>query len=331
MYQAINSINGVDAVQNFLNEQNISQGPDGLEVGPPADQAVFKDVVVPERLLTWLLDIRLLRHIPLAYLVPDAELLPTESIRFFFVDPTWVDRVVDGAFSAASTGTVELVFTCTLMKMARAKLDEEIKKAADAQVATSWTPNSPMTGMLVRSELVRRWPDMVVEAFKGNGRVPVMRAEAVSRDIYIALFAGVPDKVTVAEPFSGLRFGVEPTQAANPPASQPYQVDKKGMNAQPAGGRITVPFRDSATKRVINVGSFASLGAAGAENSGRQVAINLEQKAYRQQFITAPDNEPTGSEDLPAGDTITLHDGHRVLNLSSLRTRLQAETQLKGA
>jgi hypothetical protein len=330
MYQAINSVNGVDAVQTFLTEQNISQGPDGLEVGPPADQAVFKDVVVPDRLLAWLMDIRLLRHIPLTYLVPDAALLPTESIRFFFVDPTWVDRVIDGAFSAASTGTVELMFTCTLLKMARAKLDEEIKAAADAQAPNNWTPNSAMTGMLIRSELVRRWPDMVVEAFKGATPLPVMRAEPISRDIYIALFAGVPDKVTIAEPFSGLRFGVEPTKVANPPASQPYQVDKKGMNGTPIGSeRITVPFRDNATKRVINVTSFATLGQQGAENSGRQVAINLEQKAYRQQFLTSH-QEPAGSQDLPPDDTVTLHDGHRVLKLAGLRARLQAQTELKG-
>ena len=42
--------------------------------------------VVPARLRLWLARLRLLEAVPFSYLVADAELLPTESIRFFYLD-----------------------------------------------------------------------------------------------------------------------------------------------------------------------------------------------------------------------------------------------------
>src|SRR5262249_15575465 len=162
---------------------------------------------------------------PLTYLVPDQALLPTESIRFFHVDPTWVDRIVDGVFSAANTGTVDIVFSCQLLALARKALDKRLEDLADSNVAGStWTADKEMTGMLIGCELVRRWPDMIVQAYGGSTPVAVMRAETLSRDIYIALFAGQPTKVTIQEPFNGVRFGVEPAKKLNPLLPPSYEV-----------------------------------------------------------------------------------------------------------
>ena len=126
--------------------------PDGLEFASPADLSslAIDGIVIPDRLEEFLLDIRLLRRIPLSYLVPDPDLLPPESIRFFHVNQTWVDRVIDGVLSNTTVGTVDFHYSLTVLQMVRAAVDP--------------APNG-MTGMLIRSELARRWPTMIVQAY----------------------------------------------------------------------------------------------------------------------------------------------------------------------
>ncbi|MEM7315755.1 MAG: hypothetical protein AAF497_21665, partial [Planctomycetota bacterium] len=47
----------------------------------------------------WIEELSLLEHVPFDYLVPDERLLPIESIRFFDIDPLWIECLRDGAFS----------------------------------------------------------------------------------------------------------------------------------------------------------------------------------------------------------------------------------------
>ena len=51
--------------------------------------------VVPFELRQWLARLRLLEGVPFAYLAADSALLPPESIRFFYLDRSWADRLVD--------------------------------------------------------------------------------------------------------------------------------------------------------------------------------------------------------------------------------------------
>src|SRR5438874_2868368 len=67
------------------------------------------DVRVPEYLTQWLGRLRLLYGVPFTNLVPHSMLLPKESIRFFYVDRNWTDRLVDGALSVGKTSTREYV------------------------------------------------------------------------------------------------------------------------------------------------------------------------------------------------------------------------------
>ena len=57
--------------------------------------------IVPRDLRQWLARLRLLEGVPFAYLVADSELLPPESIRFFYLDRNWTDALVQGALSVA--------------------------------------------------------------------------------------------------------------------------------------------------------------------------------------------------------------------------------------
>jgi hypothetical protein len=223
---------------------------------------------------------------------------------------------------------VDVVFHCGLLALSRLELDNRIAALAQEKApGTSWTPDKEMTGMLIRSELVRRWPDMIVQAYSGAAPVAVLRAEAVSRDIYIALFAGQPTKVTVQEPFSGMRFGVEPKTGGVP---NQYEVNARDIAGQDIGtNKVAIPFRN-ATTRTINLNSFSTNcqnAGAGAKNS-RQVALNLEQRPYVQEFLSNV-AEQEGSEDLPQADTVPLRN-NRVMNLSSLKSLAEQISKTGG-
>ena len=56
----------------------------------------------PDDVSAWLADLQALSGLPFAYLVPDARMLPPESIRFFAVDPNWTAALADGALSIAA-------------------------------------------------------------------------------------------------------------------------------------------------------------------------------------------------------------------------------------
>jgi len=273
----------------------------GLTLAPLPSTDQFQ-VTLPPRLHDKLMSIRLLSSVPLSYMVPDASMLPPESIRFFFVDQTWVDRVIDGVLAAANTGSVDITFSCALNQQIRATLDAELQATADQQVQsitggpdlTNWDPSKqPMTGMLIRSDIVRRWPNIGITAFISNGNVQqyspvaVLRAEAISQGIYIALFAGTPDLVQVWEPHVGLRFGVMVTDE-NTPQDGNYHVDPRDVTGKPiaSGGPIQVPLR-SAAWRALNVSQFAAnvKTATGQATVGsRLVAMELERQRWVQDF-----------------------------------------------
>ncbi len=330
MYDSLTKTSGIEAVSQYLANFQVEIGPDGLSLVTGDGGSYGTDVALPERLRQFLIDLRLLRHLPLAYLVPDAALLPPESIRFFHVDPTWVDRIIDGVFAAANTGTVDFVFSYSLLQMARAGIDKELTELAQAQVpTTAWTGDKPMTGMLIRSELARRWPDLIVRAYTATNvadptvpTVPVLRAEPISKDIYIALFAGQPEMVHLREPNVGTRYGVEPR--TDPTPTNPYQVDGRPTdgNTPENATPIVLSFRGAAGLRILNL---SALAAASAENSPRQVALNLEQLPYVQEFKHTPTHqEARGSKDpatLP--NTMSFRRG-RAMSLDKLKAR-QAE------
>src|SRR5689334_889616 len=62
---------------------------------------------LPPYLESFLAHLRLLVGVPFEYMVPDPRLLPAESIRFFYVDRSWADRLVDGTIAVGKVGSRE--------------------------------------------------------------------------------------------------------------------------------------------------------------------------------------------------------------------------------
>lgn len=339
MYSKVHKTSGATAIHTYLDTLygDIPPSADGMEFAPPDKSSYFSDVEMPERLWKWLLDIRLLRHIPIAYLVPDIALLPPESIRFFHVNPTWVDRVIDGVLSARQVGTVEAVFRYSLLNMTRDGLDGALKTMSGG----TWDPASGMTGMLIRSELAARWPEMTVEAEatadQKKQKLFVFRQEPISKGLWIALIGGVPSTVKLIEPPVGVRYGVEPPDPQNDPKSD-FQLDlrtEEGIS-NPFGSPVTGTFREGGTRRLNVEALFHTrpLISTPRDEQPRMVALHLEQRPYMQVF-TSSEAESRGSvplENFKNADgtfkKILLRKGRGSMTVAALEARQRTFNQM---
>lgn len=176
--------------------------------------------VLPDDVLQWLAQLTLLYGVPTTYLTPDVRMLPEESMRFFYLDRNWLDRMVDGAMSVGVLSTLTNVFNETFFEeiyaqvdVAQAKLRAQLKGNSSAGTATV---GGPITGVLFRSQVVAGWPGLEVEASKQGDPVSLMRMDRLAPSLLLCLFNGVPDEVSFQEPSEGLHFGVtldnDPTQ-----------------------------------------------------------------------------------------------------------------------
>lgn len=177
---------------------------------------------MPASLGNWLARLRLLYGVPFNYLVPDSRLLPMESVRFFYIDRNFTDRLVDGALSVGKTTTREYAQAQATHGALRDKVDEEERVLRpqlrkDDKVKRIIAPQTAdLTGLLLRSRAVSGWPGMEVKAYRGTtegepGGTPLklLRMDRLAPDVMLCIFEGVPSRVDVEEPREGIQFGVD--------------------------------------------------------------------------------------------------------------------------
>jgi hypothetical protein len=190
----------------------------------------------------WLANLSLLYPVPFSYFVPDPRMLPVESIRFFYVDPSWIDALVAGAISIAVKTSADAAAIAAVHPRIRQAValhvQRQFVRPAPVAAAVSGAANATaMTGMLIRSQLISGWPALVVSATAGGAPVTIVRNDRPSPNVRLCLFQGVPDTVNLAEPYQGLRFGIEDNGVA------PRYVTSDGQTgAQMSGVKTkTVP------------------------------------------------------------------------------------------
>lgn len=177
---------------------------------------------MPASLGNWLARLRLLYGVPFNYLVPDSRLLPMESVRFFYIDRNFTDRLVDGALSVGKTTTREYAQAQATHGALRAAVDDgeralrpQLRKDSSvARILASQTAD--LTGVLIRSRAVSGWPGMEVKAYRGTVEggpagtpLDLLRMDRLAPDVMLCIFQGVPTRVDVEEPREGIQFGVD--------------------------------------------------------------------------------------------------------------------------
>jgi hypothetical protein len=185
-----------------------------------------------EDVVNWLGQLRQFIGVPFVHLVPDARMLPAESIRFFYVDHNALDALCDGAQSVGVQTTRDALQQQLVRgtmraaairrgqahrKMLIARARGATKAAALSAAMATQTPADPVAGFLLRSAVVSDWPGLEVKAFSDIGGddstlIDPIRLEHVAGDVLLALYPKVPARIDIEEPKEGLAFGVEDEQ-----------------------------------------------------------------------------------------------------------------------
>ena len=272
------------------------------QVAPPVPEAEM-----PPYMESFLAHLRLLIGVPFDYLIPDSRLLPDESIRFFYLDRSWTDRLVDGAVAVGKIGTREQAHHQAHHPAVAQQLDLSERIVRDLQrgrqsfaVAKAANDQQPdtvqvITGFLLRSAAVAGWPQMEVRAFTGpdaRTQLPTLRLERLSPAVLLALFQGVPGLVWCEEPHHDIQFGIE-TQGEQ---LFVFQRQPDGTNKT---GTLPVPVR-AGNRRVVAVAELRKLLAAlpdpkPAQTGAAGFAIQMLDLPWRQRFQGAGGSGQTGT------------------------------------
>ncbi len=287
---------------------------------------------MPAYMESFLAHLRVLVGVPFEYLVPDPRMLPDESIRFFFLDRSWADRVVDGAIAVGKIGTREqahhqahepairqqLDITERIVRAIQMHLDSftNLKAANDSNAATN-APGDTITGFILRSAAVSGWPQMDVRAYSSdlpepldpsspdaqNAQLRKLRLELLSPSVMIALFQGIPTLVTLEEPHHGVQFGIQPVFGG-------FQIDQRhadgtqillGTAPHQVTKPLFVPVR-AANTRVISITSLRralytaqqSDPSMPQQTGGASLAVEVLNPPWRQRFEGTKDNRGGG-------------------------------------
>jgi hypothetical protein len=147
-----------------------------------------------------------LAGVPAHYLITDPSHLGPESLRFFHIDPNWVDALIDGALSLGNHMGTD--FDRVAIKLAINRFVEHLPPFQPHR------PQIPTYGFYLRSDLVTLYPDLKVETEpippKGvrPERAPLLRHEIIADGVMLGLF----DRMPGSDDFTALRFTQPPHQ-----------------------------------------------------------------------------------------------------------------------
>ena len=274
--------------------------------------------VVPGELRRFLARLRLLHGIPFCYLVPDATLLPAESIRFFYLDRAWTDALEQGVLSVGTVNTGDRAELEAVYPSIRADVDEaerEIRPSDEPQrqyVGSSGT----VTGFLLRSRVVSGWPGLHVRAYRRDvladdelttaaesdpERMKLLRVERLAPAVLLVLIDGVPEVIHIEEPRQGLQFGAR-LNPADPPGQRTARVKMRNAN----DGRLVdddpeitdansvpVPFRPGAP----GVLDMRALRDEMANFPGSDLGDTIEPQEFALEMLRFPFRQVFGDPD----------------------------------
>jgi hypothetical protein len=324
------------------------------QLAPPSgvEDQVRPDGVVPPDIVRALARMRLLEGVPFGYLVADADLIPPETIRFFYLDRNSTDALIEGALSVGTVNSADRAQLAELYTTVRDEVDsaERLVRMKDADapaVDAAGRPTGaggPITGFVLRSRLVSGWPAMHVRAYAVDNhpddatipdmdtspdRVRLLRMERLAPAVLFVLFDGVPQVVHLEEPRSGIQFGVRLDAVADP-TKQSAVVTVRDIlhpNNGPlkVGGKprtVPVLFRQGAPG-VINM---KKLGQALLAIPQANMGATLDSAEYAMQMLRFPLRQVFGDTTVaPGADAFVA-----TVPIAQLTTRFELASQVLG-
>ncbi|MCP4629912.1 MAG: hypothetical protein GY850_41360 [bacterium] len=251
----------------------------------------------------WLARLVLLQPVPVAYLVADPRLLPRESLRFFHVDGNWVEALADGALSigihcSRDHGGI----TREDRRSALSKMVYQYFRHLQGRPPLEDPPDTfmrqPMSGFVLRSDVVSGWPGIEVEVDSRvetdpTGSLPiVLRMDHLTDGVLLCMVRGTIRKVVFKEPREGLRFGVD--------SDDKIALRKTtGKIGTPVGDKAKIAvdgglLRSGSSRGVLDVASLAQKMAAAipaAKFGSAALALQMIRSPEQIRFEWTP--EPT--------------------------------------
>ncbi len=237
-----------DAMNQPVRPQGAALNALPLGAAPPAaGQPPF-----PSDLANWFQQhLGLLSGVPFHYLVPDEGYLPKESLRFFFLDPVWIECLFDGAFAVARTTTKDVQF--------------------DSILRSELPPLRAVGGILVRSAAVAGWPGLSVDAFPNStmatrdnpapNKLTVLRREQLAPNVLLVLFDGAPAAVDLHLAPETVHFGLDEPVNGVFHKTLRATVNSGVIRSITPGAQVSVPA-PNAKRRIDIIGLAANVLSA---------------------------------------------------------------------
>ncbi|MDD3360212.1 MAG: hypothetical protein PHW34_00890 [Hespellia sp.] len=219
---------------------------------------------LPDDVVKWLQESRLLYDVPFSYLVPDENFLPMETIRFFQLDENWLDAMTEGACSIGGGTTndwttngyflrrVKQSLPLGLYRRRREKMHQN--HLVHCALPTDLKDSKVRMGFLLRSELVEAYPGMKVEGWDRSSNIErnLLRLNLLSDTVMLGIFDGYIDEINVTEPSEALHFGTRTSDrkiyVRRIEEEGPYKIGDKLSEEL-----IPVPIRDGRMVDVSNL------------------------------------------------------------------------------
>lgn len=251
-------------------------------------------IALPEHVETWLSEVSLLKTIPFSYLVPDERLLPPESLRFFYLDPSWVASLVDGVLSI---GRVDRVHDSAVHRQA----------LGDSAAIDS---SRLIAGFLLRSSVVKGWPNLQANAYDyrfaagsdavednkndnipaGAGELPCLRLERLSDHVLLGLYQGEIRVLDIHEEPQTIHLGFDSAEAGNatsPYVKYPIRADGGASDQalEPDGSHDYFDEGARVIRPALLAAGLQGMGLGYANITSAEFALSLMEGVSRVRFI----------------------------------------------
>lgn len=258
------------------------------------------DGAIPAELRAFATGLRLLDGVPFAYLVADTELLPPESIRFFYVDRRWTDAAVQGALSVGTVNSDDRTQLTANYPAIRDELDREERNLRRRKGTPRWSGDAgPISGFILRSQAVSGWPGIHVRAFTVDvvpddarateddpTRMRILRLERLAPAVLLCLFDGIPKVVHIEEPRQGVQFGFDQVAGAGTADVGAQFIPRNAATSKDlARSPVRVPFRAGGAPGVVDIQALERT-LSGIDGTGATDGLNSAE--YALQLIRFP-------------------------------------------
>lgn len=187
----------------------------------PEEKTTDLQTSVPNEVKHFLGNLYKLNGIPFSYMIPHELLLEKEhlnnkksytgTLSLFYVDPNWIEALLDGALSIGRINKNEALLEQAVngnfidgYQTQTIEVDSRTSAKKERRLNT--------TGFLLRSDLVSGWRGLEVLAFDADDQMlPAFRFERIDSDIFLGIFDGNIARIVIKQPYEGLHFGIKKT------------------------------------------------------------------------------------------------------------------------